>query len=528
MEAGQKAYISVDLEGSDSDMRDDLRQLLRAKYQGGPSYCYCSIVDVWTKDKYFIYEMSQDDGTGSVTTGHWKQAFKIGKDEEPTLDGDPVSVMIQFVPGVDDADKAVATKAVAGVAGADNGLISRVRGMFAALGGSKEAQKAFWLTKDVNGRTRFFCVASNNYEDREDELFTAEAHKSAIDWYYSKDGSFPELRAWHTKEMKFGQVDWADYVNGLVVGSGLIDQTPEATATAKALDTMDTELAMSHGFLGYRTDPISTREVANGGKRLRHWTKYLDYEWSVLPRAAVANFGTAWNFIKEVDERMPFSPERKAFLGALGADPAKIDSFEKAADTSAQAMAKLGLSSKGLADMAPVVEGEPAPAGEGAPAALPEGMTKQFMELLEASTKAMTDATTLASSLKEQVATLTTRVETAEAAAKAAADSAATNVNDKVAAALTPRPVVVGAGVAHGSKAAGEGGTAAERQAQLEQEAKDLGMANNGFSFFGDVIGRQLGLATNGVIHGNVDANGQGGPGGDVASMVAAIEAKPA
>lgn len=374
-----KAILDVELEGSDEDMRNDLNQLLRTKVadSGGPSYVYCRVVAMFTKDKYCIYE-SYDYSDGGAGVTHWMQKFSIGKDQEPTLSGDPTQVRVTFVPGVNDpVSGEPGTKVVLSepwFSLGEKSFADRMRGVVSSVLGSasKGDLPALVLTKDADGRTRFVCYPTNNYVDREDELFTASSHTKAIDWYF-RNKSFPELWVWHTKGTKFGQVDWMDFVQteghvgGVVVASGLIDQGCEALA--ESLATKDN--AMSHGFLGIREKEGSPRA----------WTEYRDYELSVLPRKVVANYGTAFNLVKGAKDTMAFSADKRTYLGKLGVSEERITAMEKETDGIAQGLAGLGIESKafGLTDPEPDPNPAPVPPPDGGDvASLVEQHTKEL------------------------------------------------------------------------------------------------------------------------------------------------------
>lgn len=485
---GGKAFLSVDLEGSDDDMRQDLLDLIRARVASGPDYCYCSIVAVFTKDKYFIYETQSYDGSTDTTT-HWQQKFTIGKDQEPVLNGDPVEVMIQFVPGTNDAD--TGTKALTG----GGGLISKMVALVAGLTGQKDQEagiKAFTLINDAKAvgddgspRLRFFSVASNNYVDRESELFTAEAHTKAIQWY-EREQSFPELWVWHTKDAKIGQVDWMDFVRGpsgpggLVVSTGLIDGGKEAIAQELASQ----DVAMSHGYIGFRSKEVSTGVGV--------YTAYLDYEQSVLPRSAVANFGTAFNLL-EGGKDMPFTPERKKFLmDTFKLDDATVGTWEKSTDAQAASMAKLGIASKELSTALGLVDEPAIPAGttvEGTKeSVLDAAGAKEILGMV----KALQDSNALLAA-KAEAATAALEAATKSAAESAAAASTAaaaagTSVVDAAKAMLTPRYAAVPPVAASEATATVVSSVEAARLAGGEKV-----LNNKDASFFGDYISHALG-----------------------------------
>lgn len=187
--------------------------------------------------------------------------------------------------------------------------------------------RAFTLTRQKDGRTRFYTVWSNNFKDREGEIFTAAAHKEFVDWA-TKKSDYPELWLWHTKGSRFGQVDWLDNTgDGFVHASGLIDSGKEAIAEQVAKE----DSGVSHGFWGLQKGNII------------HW--YRSYELSVLPidRAAVPT--TSFNILRKGKE-MAFTAEKRKYFQDLGIPEDDIKAWEGQTDGLAEALKAAGLESK--------------------------------------------------------------------------------------------------------------------------------------------------------------------------------------
>jgi hypothetical protein len=275
------------------------------------------------------------------------------------------------------------------------------------LRGKKEV-KPFYVTKDANGHMRFFTVMSNNFTDREGELFTASSHKSFIKWC-DDQGSYPELWVWHAKGTKFGTVDWMDFVDdggaGVVASSGLIDPGMEPRAEWLA----EQDVAMSHGFIGHRT-------------KEGYWTDYVSWEQSVLPREAVANYGTAFNLLTGGKD-MAFTKEKLALLSSLpGATEADVKGWEKQTTDLVKNLKSLGIDYKALgADPDP----EPGDDTPPPPAEATLALTKAFLDERAAMMQTMT-------TMSDKMVELTGRAEAAEKSAEAtlkAATKAGVNVD---------------------------------------------------------------------------------------------------
>jgi len=184
------------------------------------------------------------------------------------------------------------------------------------------------LIKQKDGATRFFTLWSNNFEDREKEIFTAAAHKEFVDWA-TETGEYPELWLWHTKGSKFGQIDWLDVSDGFVCASGLIEAGKEAIAEKLA----EEGAGVSHGFFGLQS--------AN----LIHW--YRSYELSVLPLSNAAVWTTSFNLLNSgKDTEMAFTAQKRAFFNGLGIPEEQIKSWETQTETLQQTLKDLGVANK--------------------------------------------------------------------------------------------------------------------------------------------------------------------------------------
>lgn len=228
-----------------------------------------------------------------------------------------------------------------------SGLLNGLRALLGLPGGNaplpvSDARGSFRVTRQKDGRARFYTAWSNNFVDREGEIFTAAAHKEFVDWATTA-GEYPELWLWHTKGSKFGQVDWLDWSDGFVHASGLIDAGKEALAER----LVETESGVSHGFLGLQQ------------KNLIHW--YRSYELSVLPIKNAAVWTTSFNILDAGKAlEMGFTPEKRKYFEGLGIAEDQIKSWESQTDGLADALKGLGLESK-AADLGIAVEPPPTP-----------------------------------------------------------------------------------------------------------------------------------------------------------------------
>jgi hypothetical protein len=202
---------------------------------------------------------------------------------------------------------------------------------------------AFGLVRQKDGRLRFYTVWSNNFMDREGEIFTKAAHKEFVDWA-SEHSQYPELWLWHTMGSKFGQVDWLDLTeDGFVHASGLIDAGKEALAEKAARE----DAGVSHGFFGLQRE------------NLIEW--YRSYEISVLPVTNAAVWTTSFNLLNAGKaNEMGFTPDKRKYFVDMGIPEDQIKQWETATEGLAEALKTQGLESK-AADLGIEVEPPPTP-----------------------------------------------------------------------------------------------------------------------------------------------------------------------
>lgn len=176
---------------------------------------------------------------------------------------------------------------------------------------------AFRAWKDLHGRTRFVAVHSNNFYDREGEVFPAERHREFERWV-DETKEYPELLVWHVPGARLGQADMITFdSNGFMVSSGTID--PGMEGAAERLGELGA-LGVSHG---YYYDEKSDDGV---------FGRYRSFEISVLPLERAANELTGFA-VEEVPTMLPaakkealvqvFGPEFTATLEANLTDAGK-------------------------------------------------------------------------------------------------------------------------------------------------------------------------------------------------------------
>ncbi len=247
------------------------------------------------------------------------------------------------------------------------------------------------LFKDRDDNLRFVALMSNRYRDRDKEIIPEAAHREfvgALDgaaYKNAEGGPAMEAWLWHTPGTKWGEVDWAEYVNGFMVVSGAVDKGYEDVAERLAADP---DLGVSHGFK-YLTDEVDRSII----------THYQSFEFSALPLSVASNPYTALAVIQEEAKAMAadnngIPQEKRGFIAdKLGEDRA----VELEADTARRdaALQGAGVESKATGDGSPPADAPTA----GAPADAPDTM----QTLAEAAVKAVTESkvmTDMATALK--------------------------------------------------------------------------------------------------------------------------------
>lgn len=184
----------------------------------------------------------------------------------------------------------------------------------------------------VNTATRSWVgIWSNNFEDREGEIFTAKA----IDDYIARVDMgitpLPELWVWHTPGTRLGEAQYVGRIGAFALAMGTFDDTPLAEKGMHSL-AKHKNLGMSHG---YRYDPRF--------KSGRIYHQFNTFELSPLPRTKAANSYTSFEGIKE----MGITGDKKTFLvEILGTET--TEALEKALEANTAALTERGIASKEL------------------------------------------------------------------------------------------------------------------------------------------------------------------------------------
>jgi hypothetical protein len=293
--------------------------------------------DAWTTaykndlpDSSFLYiePGGSKDGDGKTTPRSLRH-FPV-KDASGTVDSAHVTAATRLIPksSVSESAKSSALAKAKKMAGSGGkSLVGDIVGRIKEMVGVEE-RPAVWSLKEMpDGRLRFFCTPTNCFQDKEGDIFSTKSHEGFIAWADRKE-IYPELWVWHTPGTRFGQVDWMDVNNGVLVASGLVDVGSEDIARSfKAND------GMSHGYL--------YADKSAAGIIDQYWS----YELSVLPRKWAANEPTAFDLTEGLE--MAFNKDKKAYLkDHLGVGDDTIATWEQGSEALSKSLKDLGIAWK--------------------------------------------------------------------------------------------------------------------------------------------------------------------------------------
>lgn len=221
----------------------------------------------------------------------------------------------------------------------------------------------------------WLAVWSNNFKDRDGELFTAKAMDDYVARADMGAVPLPELWVWHAgKQVAIGSADWVSTHDHFLMAAGQF-YGAAAAKTAKAYYAKHApETGISHGY----TYPESKFD----GKA---YHQFNTFEISLLPRGAEANWYTSLEGVKA----MPLSEDKQKYLKEVfGEEHATriLADWEKRG----KALETIGVEFKDFA--APNGETQAASTSAKAVDAAEKSLKDLFPELVEGSAEAVTVA----------------------------------------------------------------------------------------------------------------------------------------
>ena len=230
----------------------------------------------------------------------WCQMFEL----IPVYEPQPMQVeVVSVAPDAADAltgsaelqdDAPVTRKAVKDLIG------EAFRSFVGALSGDK-ADESLTSAFKVKGN-HWFAVWSNNFKDREAEIFPAAASDQYVARVDAGLVPLPDLWVWHLGQAtRIGRARMVARHGHFMIGAGEFDDTWQGKAAQKYYGKHQKDTAFSHG---YTYNP----RTFDG----RHYADYNTFELTTLPRGPEANRFTTLDGVKE--QEMAVTEQKKAYL----------------------------------------------------------------------------------------------------------------------------------------------------------------------------------------------------------------------
>lgn len=244
---------------------------------------------------------------------------------------------------------------------------------------------------------RWLVAYSNNFEDRDGEIFTAKA----IDDYVARvDMGIvppPELWVWHLPGTRIGQADWVDRHDHFVIAMGTFDDTPQGQKARDYYAQQTGKKNLSHGFkfaigAGY----------SGGDFDGKHFHKFNTFEISLLPRGTEANMFTSLEGVKAMAKEVT-EAKKAEILAVFGEDDGKR--ILENLTAKGKALEELGVAYKDFVEVDPVT-----PAATKAVENADKSFRELVPDLMEGSAEAVVaalEAVKEVKTLRQQVKELT-------------------------------------------------------------------------------------------------------------------------
>jgi hypothetical protein len=213
------------------------------------------------------------------------KAAEPPKDEEDTVPAEPVADEDA------ESDEAQPSEAAVNVPPSIRKLVLNIgaqvqEAVEKALGvGRSTEQTAFKVVGN-----HFLCVWSNNFKDRDGEVFTEKAIDGYIDRVDTGRVPLPELWVWHGgKNVAIGSADWVARHGHFVMAMGQFYGSAPAQAAKAYYAKHAKDTGISHGF-AYPADH----------KAGKQYHRFNTFEISLLPRGTEANWYTSLEGVKQM------------------------------------------------------------------------------------------------------------------------------------------------------------------------------------------------------------------------------------
>lgn len=200
----------------------------------------------------------------------------------------------------------------------EDGVFARVWNAIQSMLGTKDKDE---LTSFKVVGNHWLITWSNDFKDRDGEIFT----RKAIDDYINRIDMGvvpkPELWVWHIPGTRIGQAEWVDRHEHFVLAGGSFDDTPDGQSAKAYYAEHAGEKGISHGFK-FSADQFD-------GK---HYHQFNSFELSPLPLGGEANLFTSFEGVKALNMNERKEQELVSVFGKARAEQiiANLDKRGKA------------------------------------------------------------------------------------------------------------------------------------------------------------------------------------------------------
>lgn len=258
-------------------------------------------VEVAPLTETFVKELAELDGTAPELSADVEAAPSTATQDGPetAIQTMPTETDSEVVPEADTADAAaVSTDAPS--------LFKAIRERFRQFLGQTDDALATGLKIYGN---HFLITWSNNFVDRDEEIFTAKAMDDYVTRVDAGIVPPPGVWVWHTGvKTRIGKADWVARHGHFIIAAGPFDDTPAAQRAKAYYARHARKTAVSHGF-SYPPNAFDGR----------HYHRFNTFEISLLPRGKEANRFTSLEGIKA----MAVSEEKLKYLKDVFGDQAE-------------------------------------------------------------------------------------------------------------------------------------------------------------------------------------------------------------
>lgn len=247
----------------------------------------------------------------------------------------------------------------------------------------------------------FLITFSNNFKDRDGELFTEKAIHAYVARVDMGMQPPPELWVWHSgKGVRIGQAAMVGYHDHFLLAMGEFDTTPQAQNAKAYYAKHQRQTGVSHGFV-YPSAKFD-------GK---HFHDFNTYEISLLPKTVAANPFTNLEQVKELTT-MALDDKKRQYIKEVFGDEA-----DRVLDTlteSGKALETMQIAYKDFANPSPI---DPQTVDQKAVDAVNADIKALIPDLLEGQAevfKSQTEVMKMMKAFREQSADVLARLEANE------------------------------------------------------------------------------------------------------------------